>query len=85
MTRFFKRPFDESSGGELASWGTSIFLFEADDALCPVRQLQVFETGHVLRYDRQHQDDHYGGLGDQPLDGDWTPYEISALDFEAAW
>jgi hypothetical protein len=40
----------------------------------------------VLFYDREHLNDEYGGLGDQPLDPDeFEEFRISAGEFEFEW
>lgn len=84
--RYFKRHWDEPRGDEHDPWGTSWWFFEVDDEAHPVRQLQLYESGRVLRYDASHLDDAHGGLGDQPLDLEaFAAHEISAEVFERTW
>ncbi|MBS2018008.1 MAG: ankyrin repeat domain-containing protein [Deltaproteobacteria bacterium] len=48
--------------------------------------MERYAHGPVLRYSSVHLEDHYGGLGDQPLDRDELgPFEIAKEEFEAAW
>ena len=86
MPRFLKRPWNESRGDQHASWGTSVWYFDLDEERYAKRQLEVYASGDTLAYDREHPNDAYGGLSDQPLDGDeWSALEITADEFEAAW
>lgn len=86
MPRFFKRNWDESRGDECDAWGTSIWYFQLDDEGYPERQLEIYSSGDALAYDRQHLDDKYGGLRDQPIDvEEWCAFEITREEFDAAW
>jgi hypothetical protein len=83
--RYYKRPWDESRGGAFDAWGRSLWYFEVDDDGYPVRQIEQYENGRVLRYDANHVEDEYGGLGDQPLDlPDFASFEITGKEFAAA-
>jgi hypothetical protein len=84
--RYFKRKWEESRGDEYDSWGPSTWYFEVGDDGYPVRQLELYDGGAILKYDVTLQDDQFGGLGDQPLDLDeFAPYEIERAAFENAW
>ena len=84
--RYFKRRWDESRGDEYDSWGLSTWYFEVGDDGYPVRQLQQYDGGPILKYDQTHLDDEFGGLGDQALDLDeFTPFEIDSVAFESTW
>ncbi len=86
MSRFFKRTWEESRGGEHDSWGTSVWYFDVDEERCPRRQLEVYTSGDALAYDSEHPEDEYGFLSYEPLtEDDWSPFEITADEFEAAW
>src|SRR5215210_5101555 len=89
MARYFKRRWDECRGDEYDSWGCSIYYFEADDQLNPVRQMEVYENGNVLKYDRNHVKDRYGGLSQCRLDLEgeegFEPFEITGEEFETSW
>ncbi len=52
----------------------------------PVRQLERYDDGPILKYDETHLDDEFGGLGDQALDLDeFAPFEIDGAAFGRAW
>jgi hypothetical protein len=82
--RFFRRRWAESRGDEFDAWGQSVWYFEVDARGWPVRQVEVYDTGPVLRYGPGHEDDQYGGLGQGVLDDpddDWTPFVITRDEF----
>lgn len=86
--RFYRRRWAESRGDEFDSWGHSVWFFEVDDGGWPVRQIEVYDSGRVLRYGAHHQEDRYGGLGEASLydSGDeWSNFEITEVEFERAW
>ena len=86
MPTYYQRDWDEPRGDEHDAWGTSTWYFEVDDAGYPTRQIEVYASGTILKYDAHHNDDEFGGLGDQPLDADeFRPYDISAAAFVSAW
>jgi len=87
VIRYFKKFWDETSGEELTdSWGNSTYYFEADEQLCVIRQVQVFQNDKILKYDRQNRDDVFGGLADQLLDRkEFAGNEISAAEFLTLW
>jgi hypothetical protein len=43
-----------------------------------MRQIEMYESGDVLTYDRMHLDDEYGGFGDvaREAEDEWRPFEI---------
>lgn len=84
--RYFERRWDESRGDEHDSWGLSTWYLEVGDDGYPVRQLEKYDGGTVLKYDETHADDEFGGLGDQALDlEDFAPFEIDRARFEDEW
>jgi hypothetical protein len=84
--RHYRRPWPESRGDEFYSWGQSVWYFEVDQAGYPIRQIEQYERGPVLKYDAAHPHDQYGKLADQPLEADdFAGFEISAEEFAAAW
>ncbi|NVB81258.1 MAG: hypothetical protein HOV81_22875 [Kofleriaceae bacterium] len=87
MPRFFKRAWEEPRGDQYDAWGTCVYYLQVDEQSYPERQLEVYSSGDVLAYDREHWSDEYGGLGDQPLDEDdeWLACTSTAEEFEAAW
>jgi hypothetical protein len=65
-----------------------VWYFEVDDGGYPVRQVEVYDAGPVLRYGPGHVEDQYGGLGYGSLDDadeDWSPFLITQDAFERAW
>ena len=83
---YFKREWSETRGDSYNNWGTSIWYFEAEPDLCVTRQVEVYVNGQILRYDRQHLKDEYGGLAEKPLDADdFLPFTIERSEFEQAW
>ncbi len=83
--RYFKRRWDGPRGDEHDSWGGSIWYFEVGDDGYPVRQLEIYDGGAILKYDERHLDDEFGGLGDQSVDfEEFAPFEIEPRAFEAA-
>jgi uncharacterized protein DUF6881 len=94
MSRFFRQPWTEPRTDQYSGWGSVIFYTEFDDEGWAVRQLEVYQSGDVLAYDRSHMHDEYGGLVDQRFDEDtrrrmvvppWRIYEISKEEFERVW
>ena len=84
--RYYRRPWDELRGDALDVWGPSVWYFEVGEDDHPVRQVERYARGPVLRYSAVHLEDEYGGLGDQPLDREeFAAFEISKDEFEAAW
>ncbi len=83
---YYLRPWDECRGDEHADWGLSLWYFEVDGAGNVVRQVEAYECGKVLKYDRSNPNDQYGGLAEQPLDlVEFQPYAISAEEFHDRW
>jgi hypothetical protein len=86
MNRYFKRRWEESRGDEFDHWGPSEWYFELNDDGYPVRQVERYDRGQVLKYDANRLYDEYGGLGDQALDLDeLKEFEITVEEFETAW
>ncbi|MEV7630333.1 hypothetical protein [Actinoplanes sp. NPDC089786] len=87
-TRFYRRPWAETRGDEFNDWGHSVWCFEVGDDGWPIRQVEVYEAGRVLRYGPGRQEDSYGGLGEASLydsGEEWSCFEITEAEFERAW
>jgi hypothetical protein len=83
--RYFKRHWEETLD-EIDEWGTSDWYFELNSEGTPLRQVQKYENGKTLKYDENHIEDEYGGLGDQELDlEEFKEFEISEDDFLIIW
>jgi hypothetical protein len=83
---YYLRHWNECRGDENADWGTSAWYFEVDDMGNVVRQVEAYESGKVLKYDRTKPNDSYGGLAEQPLNlTEFQPYAISEDEFHDRW
>ncbi len=86
--RFYRRRWDDTRGDEFDHWGHSVWYFEVDDDGWPVRQVEVYDFGPVLRYGPGHQDDGHGGLGQSSLtdsEEDWSQFAVTRDTFERVW
>lgn len=84
---FYHRKFDKYWGaGPAADWGAFNQFFETDYIGNIIRQVQLFENGHVLKYDRTNQGDEFGQIGDMPLYREgWRKYKVPQKEFMNAW
>ena len=86
--RYFKAYWDESRGDKFDSWGHSWWYFETNDNCDVLRQVEKYENGVILRYDKLHVEDEYGGLAEEPLTIEGTGVGSSSInkaDFEQEW
>jgi hypothetical protein len=84
--RYFKRHWDEPRAAPYEAWGCSWWYFEADDTGVVSRQVEVYDRGPKLRYNRGRLADEFGGLTDQPLDlSEFARFEVPSEEFERAW
>ena len=86
--RYFRRAWDELRSSDHASWGQATYFFETDNALIASRQVEVYDGGQRLCYDRSHREDEHGFLSDAPVfdDDEWPDlFEITAREFETEW
>ena len=86
--RTYRRRWNESRGDEFDAWGHSVWYVETDDDGWPVRQVEVYDSGPVLRYGPGHEEDRYGGLGRARLaesEEDWGQFVITRDAFELVW
>ena len=88
---YFKAPGRLMQRSLAAGWGITRYLEVGDDWLA-VRQVDFFENGNVLRYDRHHKWDNYGMLVGLKFSRKpkWAKFfpgadTISEDDFERAW
>ena len=71
---------------EWASWGGATYYFEVEESYYPLRQVEVYDSGAVLRYGPENTVDSRGMLSDQPLDAqEFAAYEIQPEEFEFVW
>lgn len=86
--RYFRREWDELRSGDHAAWGTATFLFETDDNLVALRQVELYGSGQRLRYDAALPEDEHGFLSCGRIfpEDEWPElFEITAREFEAEW
>ena len=75
----------------MASWGRSIRYLEIGEDLWIVRQVDVFENGNMLSYDRAHWIDDFGMLGEARINRNrkrgpcGRSEEIDAVEFGRVW
>jgi hypothetical protein len=75
----------------VSSWGLFTRYLEVGEDLFATRQVDVYESGDVLSYDRSHWVDEFGMLADAPLNrnrkhGPWGSWvEIGEAEFEEVW
>ncbi|OUL34153.1 hypothetical protein BV372_14445 [Nostoc sp. T09] len=84
--RYCKWFWDESLGGEYEHWGTSTYFMEVGHDLYAVRQIEIYENGNILSYDRSHLTDDYGMLCDKQFnEEDLLEFAITKAEFEQIW
>jgi hypothetical protein len=76
--------------GPANSWGTFTRYLAIGDDQFAVREVDLFENGYGLVYDREQWSDEFGGLADARFDENWLklwgePDRIEQADFEHAW
>jgi hypothetical protein len=84
--KHYKRYWSEDRGDAYADWGSVTYYFEVGDDLFVTRQIEIYQNGFILKYDKNHLADEYGMLVDKPIDpGDFEPYAIPGEVFESIW
>jgi hypothetical protein len=88
----FKAPGRLMQESLARDWGGTTHYLEVGDDQRAVRQVDVYDNGNVLRYDRFHQWDGYGMLLDLKFSRKpkWAAFfpgaeMISGDDFERVW
>jgi len=80
--RYFKQEWDRKRDDHFSHWGKCTLYLEVDSEGYPVRQIELYEYGDSLVYDRDHPGDQYGILSDQRVDvSDFESGEISEEEF----
>jgi len=60
--QYFKRDWNETRGDKYDSWGLSVWYFETNDHGKPVRHMELYENGKLLKYSADHMKDKFGFL-----------------------
>ena len=83
---YFTQIWDEEREDEYASWGTSIWYFETNDADEVLKQITVYKSGKVAKYDTDKQEDEFGGLCEGALTIDDCDGDVITKDeFYTLW
>ena len=85
--RYYRRRWDESRGDQYDTWGAATYYFEVGEDGWPLRQIEAYDAGPVLRYSADRPEDEFGGLGNTQLDEleDWSSWAITEDMFDEAW
>jgi hypothetical protein len=89
---YFKAPGFHLRDRTTTNWGDFTWFVEVGDDQRAIRQVNAFDDGNILRYDRSHNWDDYGMLlglkfSRKPKWSKFFPGAelISADDFEGVW
>jgi hypothetical protein len=84
---YLKCRWEDDLGDACGGWGGSWWCFEVRTDGYASRQVQVFDNGRCLRYGRDHLNDEFGGLADQPVICPGMPVAMTITpdEFESAW
>ena len=84
--RYFKRKWNETRGDQYNDWGYSEWFFETDNEGNPVRHLEKYQNGKILKYSSESLKDAFGFLSDQKLDLiEFKEFEITETEFIENW
>lgn len=73
---FYRRLWNESRGDAYDDWGTAVYYFWVSDGAVE-QQVERYDSGVLLAYDRYHREDQFGQMTTEPLDPDeWSQYEV---------
>ncbi len=89
MRKYFKYRWNETSGDKFDDWGFSTWYNEFDEDFYASRQLVIYDSGNILKYDEKHLDDEFGCLAEKSLSlaelEESEFIEISQDEFENIW
>lgn len=85
--RYFRRHWDQSRGDQFDALGAATYYFEVGEDGWPFRQIEVYDSGPVLRYGPNRPEEEFGGLGKAQLDDveDWSSWATTEEMFDEAW
>ena len=79
---FYRRRWEETRGDEHDDWGRATYYFWMQDGIVE-QQIERYDSGVVLAYDRYHIEDEFGGLSQSELDPDeWSAFEIDIETYQ---
>jgi len=80
---FYRRRWEEARGDEHDDWGPSTWYFWVHDGVLE-QQVEVYDNGVMLAYDRFHKEAQFGLLSDESLDPkECGPFEIDLEVYQA--
>jgi len=82
-SRFYRRPWVESRGDQYDGWGACVYYFWVLDGVVE-QQVERYEDGTTLAYDRDHREDAYGAMAAGPLEPleEWQPFAIDLATYQ---
>jgi hypothetical protein len=76
MMPFYCRRWDERCGDRYDDWGAAVYYFWVHEGVIE-QQVEIYDAGVMLAYDRYHTEDAFGVLSQEWLDAnEWAPFEI---------
>lgn len=80
---FYRRRWDETRGDEHDDWGPAVYYFWVQDRVVG-QQVERYDAGVLLAYDRYHPEDQYGQMTVESLDAcEWAPFEIDIVTYQS--
>lgn len=74
---------DESRGDAHDDWGPAVYYLWVHDDGVVEQQVEVYDSGVMVAYDRYHREDAFGALtGERPDPIEWAPFEIDVADYQ---
>lgn len=79
---FYRRRWEETRGDQHDDWGRATYYFWMQGGVVE-QQIERYDSGVVLAYDRYHIEDEFGGLSRVELNRDeWAPFEIDIGSYQ---
>jgi hypothetical protein len=79
---FYRRRWDEQRGDDHDDWGSAVYYFWVQDGVVE-QQVELYDSGVMLAYDRYHPEYKYGQLAAEPFDEHlWAPFEIDIPEYQ---
>lgn len=82
-SRFYRRARNELRGDAYDVWGTATYYFWVLDGVVE-QQVEVYENGTILAYDRYHTEDDYGFMTGEALEPaeEWDGYRVDIETYQ---